>query len=380
MQPLDGYLVLDFSTLVPGPIATLFLAEAGAEVIKIERRNDGDDMRKYQPRWGDDSVNFALLNRGKKSIAVDLKDAKDKTRLDPLIRRADILVEQFRPGVMDRLGLGYAELSAINPKLIYCSITGYGQNGPKRQAAGHDLNYMGDTGLLALSMGDSAAPVVPPALIGDIAGGSYPAVLNILLALEARRKTGCGQWLDIAMADNLFPFMYWALGNGLAAGQWPGNGTDFATGGSPRYRLYGTRDGHVLAAAPMEQKFWEVFCETIGLDEDQRNDHLNPSVTIQKITEIIRSQDADVWRTRFENVDCCCSVVVDVQAALRDPHFKARNLFEYQVSNRNAATIPALPVPIDRSFRGPVAEVLSAPKLGGHNDILSDSSETLRNE
>jgi crotonobetainyl-CoA:carnitine CoA-transferase CaiB-like acyl-CoA transferase len=190
IRPLDGCLVLDFSTLLPGPIATLLLVEAGAEVIKIERRDGGDDMRHYDPKWGDDSVNFALLNRGKKSVALNLKDPKDLEKLYPLIRRADVLVEQFRPGVMSRLGLGYLEVSALNPKLIYCSITGYGQDGPKRATAGHDLNYLGDTGLLALSMGGAKNPVVPPALIGDIAGGSYPAVINILLALEARRKTG----------------------------------------------------------------------------------------------------------------------------------------------------------------------------------------------
>lgn len=370
MRPLEGYVVLDFTTLVPGPIGTLLLAEAGAEVIKIERRDGGDEMRHYTPQWGSDSVNFALLNRGKKSIALNLKDPKDREQLEPLIARADILIEQFRPGVMDRLGLGYAELSARNPKLIYCSITGYGQDGPKRVAAGHDLNYLGDTGLLALSMGDSTNPVVPPALIGDIAGGSYPAVINILLALEARHKTGVGRRLDIAMADSLFTFMYWALGNGLGANQWPGNGTELATGGSPRYRLYGTRDGKVLAAAPMEQKFWDVFCEIIGLEHEFRDDRLNPAATIERTSEIIRLQDAEFWSSRFSSVDCCCSIVVDVRTALQDPHFVSRGLLAYRVANRESAVMPALPVPVDRSFRGPTTDEFSAPLLGEHNDLL----------
>ncbi|MEA2934953.1 MAG: alpha-methylacyl-CoA racemase [Variibacter sp.] len=370
MRPLEGYVVLDFTTLVPGPIGTLLLAEAGAEVIKIERRDGGDEMRHYTPQWGSDSVNFALLNRGKKSIALNLKDPKDREQLEPLIARADILIEQFRPGVMDRLGLGYAELSARNPKLIYCSITGYGQDGPKRVAAGHDLNYLGDTGLLALSMGDSTNPVVPPALIGDIAGGSYPAVINILLALEARHKTGVGRRLDIAMADSLFTFMYWALGNGLGANQWPGNGTELATGGSPRYRLYGTRDGKVLAAAPMEQKFWDVFCEIIGLEQEFRDDRLNPAATIERTSEIIRLQDAEFWSSRFSSVDCCCSIVVDVRTALQDPHFVSRGLLAYRVANRESAVMPALPVPVDRSFRGPTTDEFSAPLLGEHNDLL----------
>jgi alpha-methylacyl-CoA racemase len=156
---LAGIRVLDFSTLLPGPMATLFLAAAGAEVIKIERPERGDEMRSYVPRWGDDSANFHLLNRGKKSVALDLKSPEDRSRLVELIKGADILVEQFRPGVMARLGLSYDDVRAIKPDIIYCSITGYGQTGPMNQRAGHDLNYQGDTGLLALSLGTPETPV-----------------------------------------------------------------------------------------------------------------------------------------------------------------------------------------------------------------------------
>jgi len=207
MQPLEGILVLDFSTLLPGPMATLLLAEAGAEVVKVERPS-GEEMRSYRPRWGRESVNFALLNRGKKSLALDLKSDEDRKKLAPLLARADVIVEQFRPGVMARLGLDYDDIARINPRVIYCSITGYGQDGPKRDVAGHDLNYIGDAGLLALSMGDAERPVVPPALIADIAGGAYPTVINVLLALQLRQKTGRGSYLDVAMAKNLFPFAY----------------------------------------------------------------------------------------------------------------------------------------------------------------------------
>jgi hypothetical protein len=178
LQPLEGIRILDFSTLLPGPLATLLLAEAGAEVIKIERPETGDEMRMYHPRWGTDSANFALLNRGKKSVALDLKSDDGRKRLAPLIASADVIVEQFRPGVMSRLGLDYETVSAINPRIVYCSISGYGQTGPARDVAGHDLNYIGDTGLLSLSYGDLERPVVPPALIADIAGGAYPAVMT----------------------------------------------------------------------------------------------------------------------------------------------------------------------------------------------------------
>ena len=152
------------------------------------------------------------INRGKKSIAVDLKDPEGRARVESLVAGCDVLIEQFRPGVMDRLGLGYEAVSRLNQSIVYCSISGYGQTGPKRDTAAHDLNYIGDTGLLSLSMGTLDVPVIPPALIADIAGGAYPAVINILLALRIRDATGQGRRLDIAMADNLFPLMYWALG------------------------------------------------------------------------------------------------------------------------------------------------------------------------
>ena len=187
MQPLTGLLVLDFTTLLPGPLAALMLAEAGAEVIKIERPG-GEDMRRFAPLLDGESAAFALLNRGKQVLTLDLKNEADRAKLKPLLARADILIEQFRPGVMARMGLGYDDLRALNPRLIYCSISGYGQSGPRADEAGHDINYIGNTGLLDLQPGPLEHPVVPPALIADIAGGSFPAVINILLALARARS------------------------------------------------------------------------------------------------------------------------------------------------------------------------------------------------
>lgn len=250
-NPLAGIRVLDFMTLLPGPLATLLLAEAGAEVIKIEHP-DGENMRRLNPYWGKESVMFAMLNRGKKSVAADLKDPRVRDRILALAKTADVVVEQFRPGVMDRLGLGYGALSAINPKIIYCAITGYGQSGPRSTRAGHDLNYIGDAGLLALSSGPAGHRTVPPALIADIAGGSYPAVMNILLALRRRDAKGEGTFIDVSMTESVFPFVYWAIGAGLGAGAWPKDGGDRITGGSPRYHLYETRDGKVAAIAALD--------------------------------------------------------------------------------------------------------------------------------
>src|SRR3954471_14459946 len=233
MQPLSGILVLDFTTLLPGPLATLLLAEAGAEVIKIERPG-GEDMRHYEPRFDGESAMFALLNRGKTSLVLDLKNAVDRDQLTPLIKRADVLVEQFRPGVMARLGLGPDAVGAINPKLVYCSITGYGQTGPRADEAGHDLNYIGRTGLLALNPGSPDRPVVPPALIADIAGGTFPAVMNVLLALRQRDRSGRGCHLDIAMTDAMFTFASHALASGHTTGTFPGMGGARLTGGGAR--------------------------------------------------------------------------------------------------------------------------------------------------
>jgi alpha-methylacyl-CoA racemase len=370
MRPLAGVKIVDFSTLLPGPLASLILAEAGAQVIKIERPGQGDELRSYEPRFGAVSVGFALLNRGKRSIALDLKASGAKARLMPLLRSADVLIEQFRPGVMDRLGLGFAALAGINPQLIYCSITGYGQSGPKSQVAAHDLNYLAETGLLHLAAGADGAPVVPPALIADIAGGSYPAALNVLLALRERDATGRGCHLDIAMTDHLFPLMWWALGQGFAAGRWPRPGSELLTGGSPRFQIYPTADIRFLAAAPLEQRFWERFAELIGLEAALRDDRRDPEATKARVREIIRRHDAAYWQARFSGEDVCCNVVASLEEAVRDPHFVGRGLFAGVLGDGSGLSIPALPVPLAPVFRE--TDAASYPALGEGNELLDE--------
>lgn len=368
---LAGLKVLDFSTLLPGPMASLFLADAGAEVIKVERPGGGEEMRKYVPKWGQDSVNFNMLNRGKKSLAIDLKDPATRELLDPLLRDADVLIEQFRPGVMAALGLGYDAVRELNPDIIYCSISGYGQTGPKAQRAGHDLNYIGDSGLLSLSCGPKERPVLPPALIADIAGGTYPALFNILLALRARDAGNGGARIDISMAENLFPFMYWAMGDGQAVGEWPGNGDALVTGGSPRYQLYETADGELLAAAPIEQKFWERFCNTIGLESSLRDDAQSPDATRARAAEIVRSKPAAYWRAAFDAAECCCSIVRSVREAMEDPHFRERNVFSRRLVNEEGDNIAGLPTPVARTLAAGADGAASAPRLGENNEELT---------
>ena len=368
MQPLTGIRVLDFSTLLPGPLATLVLAEAGAEVIKVERPGRGDEMRSYEPKFGTDSVNFALLNRGKRSVAIDLKAAGAVERLKPLIETADVVVEQFRPGVMDRLGLGYNALKAINPRIIYCALTGYGQHGPRADVAAHDLNYVAESGMLMLTKGADGAPVLPAALVADIAGGTYPAVVNILLALRERDRTGVGCKLDVAMADNLFTLMYWGIGNGLAANEWPRAGGELVTGGSPRYNIYRTRDERFLAAAPLEQKFWDNFCALIDLPEALRDDSRDPAATYEAVAERVRARTGAELTALFHGHDVCCTIAVTLQDAMKDPHYTARGVFTREVTASDR-TITALPVPVADGFRGRDTRA-GYPELGEAKELL----------
>ena len=364
---LEGIKVIDFSTLLPGPLASLFLAETGAEVIKIEKPGVGDEIRLSNPQWGEQSVSFSLLNRGKKSLSLDLKDPKNLKILIPILKEADIIIEQFRPGVMKRLGLDYECIKKINQDIIYVSITGYGQYGPKSMVAGHDLNYIGNAGLLSISMGRENDTVVPPALVADIAGGSYPAVINILLALRKRDLNKEGSYIDLSMTENLFPFMFWGLGSGFAHNKWPGNSDGVLSGGSPRYNIYKTSDGSYVAAAPLEDRFWNKFCEAIELPKKFIKMQNDQEKVIQEIRKIIGQKEKNYWLDVFNKADCCCSIVKSIEEAINDNHFKVRKIFENKIINNLGEEIPALPIPVDMQFRKDQKRA-SAPSLGDIND------------
>jgi alpha-methylacyl-CoA racemase len=363
--PLEGLTVLDFSTLLPGPLATLMLAEAGATVIKVEKPG-GEEMRRFPPRLGDGSAPYAVLNGAKKSVTVDLKTEEGRRELRPLIERADILVEQFRPGVMERLGLGYAAVRDLNPSLIYCSITGYGQSGARAQEAGHDINYQAVTGLLSLS------PVMPASLVADIAGGAMPAVLNILLALRQRDRTGEGAYLDIAMADAMFTFAWFGIAEGHATGRFPKAGENMLAGGSPRYGLYETADGRFLAVGALEQKFWDAFCEGIGLENRLRDDRKDPQATGRAVRSIVLARDSKVWRDRLGPLDCCCTIVASLEEALSDDHFRARGVTGYMAAHGSSA-IPMAALPIARAFRADMSLVRPVADPDEDKDAVLDS-------
>lgn len=313
LSALSGLTILDLSTRLPGPLATLMLAQAGARVIKIERP-PGEEFREYEPQVAGMSAHYAWLNRGKECLALDLKADADRQKFDRLVATADVLVEQFRPGVMKRLGLGYAQLSAKHPRLIYCAVTGYGQDDPRSLTAAHDLNYQASAGLAGIVPrgGPRDVPPLPPVLLGDIAGGTYPAVMSILMAVLQRQHTGRGQFLDIAMARNLEVFNFWATISGHLTGTWPQPGITRHGGGSPRYNLYTARDGKVLAVAALEDRFWQDFLAGIDLKLPSDMEKNDPQAVVALVSARIATADAAEWLGRLEGRDACCNVVLDV--------------------------------------------------------------------
>ncbi|MFF6980182.1 CaiB/BaiF CoA transferase family protein [Streptomyces sp. NPDC008343] len=350
LQPLSGVRVLDLSTLLPGPLATLLLAESGADVVKIERPGQGDEMRTYRPTLGEASANYAVLNRGKRAYAADLKNPAERDRVLELAAEADVVVEQFRPGVVDRLGLGYEHVRAVNPGVIYCSITGYGQHGPHVKRAAHDLNYLAETGLLGVVVDGAGNPPLPPTVLADIAAGTYPAVMNILLALRQRDATGKGCHLDIAMTRNLQLLTYGYFATHQGGGGWPIPGSELLTGGSPRYQVYATSDGRHVAVAALEQKFWERLAELLQLPEQYLDERGQESTVITAIADRIGARTADHWRKVFEGEDVCSVVVATFEEAV------AAGLVDIDSGDRltgEGFDVGTLPSPVDSDLRRP---------------------------
>ncbi|MFT5113089.1 MAG: alpha-methylacyl-CoA racemase [Parasphingorhabdus sp.] len=313
-QPLKSIRVIDFTTLLPGPLATLFLARAGAEVIKVEPPT-GDPMRSLLK---DDGVTFELLNQGKKSISVDLKDEGNQRRIQQLCRSADVVIEQFRPGVMGRLNLDYEMLKVQNPDLVYAALTGYGQTGELASVAGHDINYIAESGLFDLLRNQHREPVPPPILLADIVGGAWPACLNILLALVKRSVSGSGSYVDISMIRGLQSLAFWAVPQAKDRVQPPQRHPELG-GGLARYQIYRCADDRWLALGALEEKFWQRFCELAQVPgEFRRNERSQDEVKVA-VSQIISSKSLCHWQDIFADEDVCCNQVrslVDVLADL----------------------------------------------------------------
>jgi alpha-methylacyl-CoA racemase len=309
---LDGIVVLDLTRLLPGAVATQQLVDWGAEVIKIEEPRSGDYAREMNPAV------FVRTNRGKKSLAMDLKHPDGRANFLNLARHADVIMEGNRPGVMARLGLGYEVVRERNPRLIYVSLTGYGQVGPYAQLAGHDVNYLALGGVLSLNL-----PVIPGVQIADLVGGSMQAVTQILLALLARNRTGEGRYIDVSMYDGVKSLLTIPLSAWLDTGREPTAGNEVLSGRYACYSLYQSADGRWLAVGALEPKFWGELCRRLGAhDLVARQFEDPPDVVKDRIASIFRTKSAEDWLDELRDTDCCVTLVrsiSEVATEMSDP-------------------------------------------------------------
>lgn len=330
MGSLDGLKILDFSTLLPGPYASLMLADMGAEVLKISSAGKYDLVLDYGVRIDgtDMTACHAWLGRNKKTMFLNLKTPEAKQIVRQLIMEYDIILEQFRPGVMQRLGLGYEDLREINPRLIYCSLTGYGQTGPMRDAAGHDINYMSRSGIISHAGRKDGGPSLMNFQIADIAVGSLNSVIGILAAVYHRQRTGQGQYIDVAMLDGCVPFNSLDGADFLVSGRQPEREGELLNGGC-MYDYYETSDGGYMSVGCLEPKFWEAFCRGIGR-EDLIEGTVRPEnfAEIKKeIRAIFRTKTREEWTGIFAGTDACVQPVLDLQEALlEDDQIRERDM------------------------------------------------------
>jgi alpha-methylacyl-CoA racemase len=358
MHPLSGIRVLDFSRLIPGNFATLMLAELGAEVIKIEDATHGDPTRHLPPSLEGQGIYHLLLNRGKKSVAAELRNPETLKRCNSLIDSADVVVESFRPSTAKAIGVSAGQLRASRPRLIHCAITGYGQTGPNAEKPGHDLNYVAEGGLLAV---DRPGIVnLPRMFIADVGGGAMSAVAGILAALFARERTGVGAALDISMHDAV---LYWMM---MPAARELISRGDEAVGELPTfgrhatYNVYETKDGERVALGALEPKFWQTFCDTVGRPEwkaRQHSDEADQALLLGEVRSLFLTRSRGEWLQLFSSHAACLSAVNSPAEALSDPHVTARRLL-VETPRLRALRAPFVSEP---------ATLSSAPSLGQHN-------------
>ncbi|NCF29229.1 MAG: CoA transferase [Gammaproteobacteria bacterium] len=330
-KPLAGIRVLDLTRLLPGPVCSLHLADLGADVIKIEDPGPGDYSRhrKGGEKAGPAPV-FGQINRNKRSLKLDLKQADGVQAFMDLVAESHVVLEGFRPGVMARLGIDYARVRARNSGIVFCSISGYGQDGPLRDVAGHDINYCGYAGVLHQSGARGGPPTIPNLQIADLLGGALSAVMGILAALVDAQRSGEGRYVDVAMTDctlahNVVPF---------ARATWEGEarprGEDALNGGLPCYGVYETADGGYMALGALESKFWQAFCEAVARP-DLIEHHMVSGETADRVrgevAQIFRSSSRDAWVERLAGVDCCASPVLSPAEARHHPHMVERGMF-----------------------------------------------------
>lgn len=371
MQPLANVKVLDLTRLLPGPFASLVLADLGARVDKLEDTQGGDYIRHMPPHIGEHSALFVALNRNKRSCTLDLKKPAAQAAFRKLVKSYDVVFEQFRPGVLDKLGLSHASLLAENPRLVVCALTGYGQDGPLAKRAGHDLNYLARAGVLGFQGPASGPPQVPGFQLADVSGGLF-SVLGIVSALYERERTGKGQIVDVSMIETSLGFASLGFGAQLA-GQQADRGNDALTGGIGPYNTYATKDGRAMTLAALEPKFWMGFCAAVGLEADMGA--LMPGAhqaeLKAKLAALFAERTLDEWVAFARDKDVCLEPVLTPEEATQDPHLRARGVF-FEIEHEGQK-LPQMRLPLT-----PRDKVHTAPpKQGEHTrDVLREAGLT----
>jgi crotonobetainyl-CoA:carnitine CoA-transferase CaiB-like acyl-CoA transferase len=373
MRPLEGIKILDLTRLLPGPYGTMLLGDLGAEVIKIEEPERGDYARWNPPQINGVGSRHLLLNRNKKSFTLNLKAPEGKAVLRRMVEQgADVLIEQFRPGVMDRLGVGYRDLEKVNPRIIYCSLTGYGQDGPYRDLAGHDLNYIGIAGVLGLTGQKGGSPVIPGIQIADLIGGGLYAVIGILSALMARQKTGRGQYVDISMLDGVVSLLPDSAALYFAEGKAPRAGERRLGGGLPQYQVYQTQDGKYLAVGALEEKFWANLCRLLGkpewAEEIPKESEPRCGEIHKDLARIFRTKTQKEWLDLLFHEDACVTAVQTLDEVFADPQVRSRQML-VETTHPKAGRVCQIGVPI--KFSETPGEIrMPAPEIGEHTEEI----------
>ncbi|HEX6116009.1 MAG TPA: CoA transferase [Solirubrobacterales bacterium] len=378
--PLSDVRVLDLTRLLPGGFCSLLLADFGADVVKVEDTGMGDYVRWAPPYYGDDSHQdlgtrsalYLSLNRGKRSVRIDLKSDGGREAFLRLVREYDVVLESFRPGVLDRLGVGYERLREENPRIVYCAITGYGQTGPKTQRAGHDTNYLALNGLLGLTGAAGGPPVQSAGQVADLGGGGLMAAFGVMAALRERERSGEGQLVDVSMTDGALAWLAMVAAAYLCDGQVPSRGTGTLNGGIACYLPYQCADGWVSCGA-LEPKFWKAWCEGVGRPDLIEHQFAPPgSDGWRQVAEVFLARTKEEWRAFNDEHDCCVEPVLDLDEALESELVRQREMVT-ELEQPEIGAVRLLGVPIKLS-RTPGEPTRPAPALGEHTrEILGEA-------
>jgi alpha-methylacyl-CoA racemase len=378
--PLSDIRVLDLTRLLPGGFCSLLLADFGAEVVKVEDTGGGDYVRWAPPYYGEEehqrlgtrSSLYLALNRGKRSVRIDLKSEGGREAFLRLAREHDVVLESFRPGVLDRLGVGYERLRAVNPGIVYCAITGYGQTGPNTERAGHDIDYLALNGLLGLTGAPDGPPVQAAGQIADVGGGGLMAAFGVMAALHERRRSGQGQIVDVSMTDGSLAWLALVAGRYFCDGVVPGRGDLELAGRILCYLPYEAADGWVACGA-LEPKFWQAFCRGVGREDLIEAQFERPgSDAWREVAEVFRSRTREEWRVFNDEHDCCVEPILALDEAMRSELVREREMV-VELDQPHMGTVRQLGIPI-KLDRTPGSVDAPAPALGEHTrEVLAEA-------